>query len=56
MKRFGVFILAAAICVFLAWIGGYNFDQRNHGVAILAVAGLIASILAANTPCDWLDK
>jgi hypothetical protein len=37
-----------AIGIFLSWLGGYNFDQRNHDVVanavlILAVAGFAAA-------------
>jgi len=39
-----VFLLSAIVFVFLAWVGGYNFDHRGPEVRLAAVFGLLCSI------------
>lgn len=40
------FLIAAAICAFIWWLGGFNFDHRNPDVAFGATMILILSLAA----------
>lgn len=39
-----------AIGIFLSWLGGYNFDQRNSAVVYNAILILIIAVVAALFP------
>ena len=38
-------LLGAIGFTFAVWLSGFNFDERNVGVALLFVMGLIASFI-----------
>ena len=46
MKSIIIFIVSMMFFAFLAWIAGYNFDQRNEGVAAYFAVALALSLLA----------
>ena len=46
MKSIIIFIVSTLFFASLAWIGGYNFDQRNEGVAAYFAVALALSLLA----------
>jgi len=51
MKRISAFVVACAMLALLAWIAGYDFDQRGPLVAVwTAFAGCIAALFSA-LPC-----
>ena len=50
MKKIIIFTITALIFALIAWIGGYNFDHRNAGVAIYFGCALALSLLAASYP------
>lgn len=47
-KRVLAAVVTIAIGIFLSWLGGFNFDERNpdvvaNAVLILAIAGVAAA-------------
>ena len=46
MKSIIIFIVSVMFFAFLAWLGGYNFDQRDEGVAAYFAVALALSFLA----------
>jgi hypothetical protein len=38
-------LLGAITFTFALWLSGFNFDERNVGVALLFVMGLLASFM-----------
>ena len=46
MKSIIIFIVSMMFFAFLAWIAGYNFDQRNGNVASYFAVALALSLLA----------
>lgn len=49
MKSIIVFIVTMLFFACIAWLAGYNFDQRNEGVAAYFVFALILSLIAPIT-------
>lgn len=48
------FVAVVAISCLIAWIGGYNFDQRGEGVAVGALLMLgLASFAALLARDNW---
>ena len=51
MKRFTIFTLifsaSLMVCAGLAWLAGYNFDERGFGVMASAVCALGVSMSVA---------
>jgi hypothetical protein len=54
MKRLAIFALVLCVCAALAWIGGFNFDQRGKDSFLWSFCSLIAAALIATFP--GLDK
>lgn len=50
MKKTIVFFAALAGCATLAWLGGYDFNERGPAVAAGAAFSIIIAVLAAYTP------
>lgn len=51
MKRIAIFLCVCLLGAAIAWLAGFNFDQRNDNVAMgtlitLAIAGLFAFLCA----------
>ena len=46
MKSIIVFIVSVLFFAFLAWLGGYNFDRRDGGVAAYCAVALALSLFA----------
>ena len=49
-KRLIAATTTIAVGAFLSWMGGYNFDHRDPGVAATAVMVLIVAIIASLFP------
>lgn len=47
MKTVIVFLLMLALCALLAWVGGFNFDQRNVDVAMSTFLAIFFSGMVA---------
>ena len=45
MKSTIIFIVSTLFFALLAWIGGYNFDQRDGGVATYFAVAFILSLI-----------
>ena len=46
MKSIIIFIVSVMFFAFLAWLGGYNFDQRDGGVAAYFAVAFTLSLIA----------
>lgn len=50
MTRYLQTIAAFAIWWLIAWVGGYNFDERSEGAAIWLIGSIIVSIFIWTMP------
>jgi hypothetical protein len=50
LKRIAVFVLSLASFAGLAWLGGYNFDERNLDVAFYTFFAIGFSICMGTCP------
>jgi|DEB19_MinimDraft_2_1074335.scaffolds.fasta_scaffold00348_17 hypothetical protein len=50
MKRVIVAVVSMALFWFMAWLAGYDFDQRNEAVASWFFFSTILSLLASTFP------
>ena len=52
-KPITAFVAAFLFCWLVAWVGGFNFDQRNQDVAFgLVIATLIGVVAAIATKLE----
>ena len=47
IKSVVVFVAAFLFCWLVAWVGGFNFDQRNEDVAVGFVIATFVGVVAA---------
>lgn len=47
MRPYLIFVLVILVEATLAWLGGFNFDERGLGAALLSCFFLIIAIVAA---------
>lgn len=45
-----VFVAVLLVCAALAWLAGYNFDERNGWVASCTALALFYAAIAASYP------
>lgn len=50
-----LFIVSLLCCPLLAWIGGFNFDERSPEVAIGVVFSILIAISIVTYPDEKLD-
>lgn len=55
MKIVLIFLFWFACCCGLAWIGGYNFDERGFMVAYATLLGLVASAGVTAITCSFIE-
>lgn len=55
MKRILCSLIPIPVVVALAWLAGYDFDQRNWGVAYIAFITFAACGLVYISP-EWRDE
>ena len=46
-KSIVAFVAAFLFCWLVAWVGGFNFDQRNQDVAVGFVLATFVGVVAA---------
>lgn len=54
MKRSAAFAAVVAVAASIAWVGGFDFDRRDHDVALCVFFTLLAGVLAAYVSTEEL--
>lgn len=47
------FLTFLCIAAALAWVGGYNFNERGPGIAMMSYVAVAASVGLAMALTDW---